>query len=220
MQQSMPAKFDAQPGETSANLRHYIHVVLERRWLAISAFLVVLVLTAIYLARAKPTYMASARMQINHESDNPLNEKGAVESRYEMDYLQTQYKNLQSRTLLGMVVNHPELKLTSDPRYAKAVDPIARLSADVTISPVRLSRLVDIKVEHNDPKKAATIANTIGKLFISNNIAQKRLSSSEALGWLTAQESSMREKVDSADTKLQEYRQTKNEVSLEDTDNL
>jgi polysaccharide biosynthesis transport protein len=219
MQQSIPAKFEP-VAEPNANLRHYIHVVLERRWLAISAFLVVLVLTAIYLARAKPTYMASARMQINRESDNPLNEKGSVESRYEMDYLQTQYKNLQSRTLLGMVVNHPDLKLTSDPRYSKAIDPISKLSADVTISPVRLSRLVDIKVEHNDPKKAAAIANTIGRLFISNNIAQKRLSSSEALGWLTAQETSMRDKVDDADTKLQEYRQTKNEVSLEDTDNL
>jgi polysaccharide biosynthesis transport protein len=218
MQQSIPAKFEAQPAESTANLRHYIHVVLERRWLAISAFLVVLVLTAIYLARAKPTYMASARMQINRESDNPLNEKGTVESRYEMDYLQTQYKNLQSRTLLGMVIN--TLKLTNDARYSKAIDPIAKLSADVTISPVRLSRLVDIKVEHNSPARASMIANTIGQLFISNNIAQKRLSSSEALGWLTAQESSMRDKVDDADTKLQEYRQTKNEVSLEDTDNL
>src|SRR5205809_302834 len=157
MQQSIPAKFEAQPAESSANLRHYIHVVLERRWLAISAFLVVLVLTAIYLARAKPTYMASARMQINRESDNPLNEKGTVDSRYEMDYLQTQYKNLQSRTLLSMVID--TLRLTNDARYSKAIDPIAKLSADVTISPVRLSRLVDIKVEHNSPARASMIAN-------------------------------------------------------------
>ena len=218
MQQSIPAKFEAHPGEPNANLRHYIHIVMERRWLAISAFLVVLVLTAIYLARAKPTYMASARMQINRETDNPLNEKGAVETRYEMDYLQTQYKNLQSRTLLDMVIK--KLALTNDARYSKAVDPISRLSADVTISPVRLSRLVDIKVEHNDPAKAALIANTIANLFITNNISQKRMSSAEALGWLTAQETSMRSKVDAADTALQQYRTEKKEVSLEDTDNL
>jgi uncharacterized protein involved in exopolysaccharide biosynthesis len=219
MQQSIPAKFEAQPAETTANLRHYIHVVLERRWLAISAFLVVMVLTGIYLARAKPTYLAVARMQINRDADNPLNEKNSVvDNRYEMDYLQTQYKILQSRTLLGQVIT--ALNLNSDPRYAKAVDPIAALSGDVTIAPVRLSRLVDIKVEHTDRTRAALIANTIGRLFISNNAAQKRLTSSEALNWLTAQESSMRDKVDAADTALQEYRQTKNEVSLEDTDNL
>ena len=40
------------------------------------------------------------------------------------------------------------------------------------------------------------------------------------MNWLTTQESTTREKVEDADTKLQEYRTEKNEVSLEDTDNL
>jgi polysaccharide biosynthesis transport protein len=219
MQQAIPAKFDGPIAENHANLRQYIHVVMERRWLAISALLVVLVLTGVYLARTKPVYQAVARIQVNKESENPLSGKeGYTDARYEMDYLQTQYKNLQSRTLLGMVVNSPGV--SNDARYAAAIDPIARLSRDVTISPVRLSRLVDVKVEHTDPKKAALIANTIGRLFISNNIAQKQLTSADALSWLTQQESTTREKVESADTKLQEYRTEKNEVSLEDNDNL
>jgi succinoglycan biosynthesis transport protein ExoP len=221
MQQTIPAKFEAPAGspETTANLRHYIHVVMERRWLAISAFLVVMVLTAIYLAQAKPIYMAVARMQINRESDNPLSGKESyADTRYEMDYLQTQYKNLQSRTLLGMVVDG--LNLTNDARYATAQDPITRLSLDVTISPVRLSRLVDIKVEHTNPQRAALIANTIGQMFISNNLAQKQMSSSEALNWLMQQEESTRQKVEDYETKMQEYRTEKNEVSLEDTSDL
>jgi succinoglycan biosynthesis transport protein ExoP len=221
MQPSIPAKFDAHPpvAENNANLRQYIHIVMERRWLAISAFLVVLVLTAIYLAQAKPVFMAVARLQVNKESDNPLTGKeGYSDARYEMDYLQTQYKNLQSRTILGMVIDR--LALTNDARYAKALDPIAGLSRDVTIAPVRLSRLVDVKVEHTNPQKAALIANTIGQLFISNNIAQKQLTSSDALNWLTQQEAATRDKVEEADTKLQEYRTEKNEVSLEDNDNL
>jgi polysaccharide biosynthesis transport protein len=221
MQQALPAKFEphAPIAESPANLRQYIHVVMERRWLAISAFLVMLVLTGVYLARAKPVFMAVARLQINKESDNPLaGKEGYTDARYEMDYLQTQYKNLQSRTLLGLVID--KLGLTRDPRYAKSLDPIESLSRDVTISPVRLSRLVDVKVEHTSPDRAALIANTIGQLFISNNIAQKQMSSSDALNWLTQQESTTREKVETADTKLQEYRTEKNEVSLEDNDNL
>ena len=219
--QATPAKFEAHlpVAENNANLRNYIHIVMERRWLAISAFLVVLVLTAIYLAQAKPVFQAVARLQINKESDNPLTGKDSyTDARYEMDYLQTQYKNLQSRTLLGMVID--QLALTNDARYAKSLDPIARLSRDVTISPVRLSRLVDVKVEHTRPERAALIANTIGQLFISNNVAQKQMSSSDALNWLTQQEATTREKVEAADTKLQEYRLEKNEVSLEDNDNL
>src|SRR5687768_11726489 len=80
--------------DTNANLRHYVHVVMERRWLAISAFLVVMALTAIYLAQSTRIYMASARIQINRETENPMNAReAAVDSRFELDYLQTQYKN-------------------------------------------------------------------------------------------------------------------------------
>src|SRR5262245_33723888 len=86
-------------GQT-ANLRHYWHVVLERRWLVITAFFTIIILTAIYLFRAVPVYQASVRIQIDRENNNPLKVSDAfsLETR-EQDYLQTQYKNLQSRTL-------------------------------------------------------------------------------------------------------------------------
>src|SRR5437763_338649 len=89
-----PHDNQAQP----ANLRHYWHVVLERRWLVITAFFTILILTAIYLFRAVPIYQASARIQIDRENNNPLNlrDQLSVETR-EQDYLQTQYKNLLSR---------------------------------------------------------------------------------------------------------------------------
>src|SRR5436190_16762070 len=95
---------DAPLFDANAHLRHYIHVVMERRWLALAAFLLVLVLTGVYLAQATRIYMASARIQINRDTDNPLNSKDvAGDARFEMDYLQTQYKNLQNRTLIDEV---------------------------------------------------------------------------------------------------------------------
>ena len=45
----------------------------------------------------------------------------------------------------------------------------ARCSDDITIVPIRLSRLVDVKVEHPDPKEAAEIANTLVKTFMDHN---------------------------------------------------
>src|SRR6476620_1722137 len=89
------------PLAPTANLRHYWHVILERRWLVITAFFTIVILTAIYLFRAVPIYQASARIQIDRENNNPLNlrDQLSLETR-EQDYLQTQYKNLLSRTLL------------------------------------------------------------------------------------------------------------------------
>lgn len=192
---------------------------MERRWLAISAFLVVLVLTGIYLAQATPIYMATARIQIDRDNTNPMNTRETItDARFEMDYLQTQYKNLQSRSLIESVMN--KLNLKNDPRYAKASDPISAILRDVTISPVRASRLVDVSVEHPNAKTAKDMANTIARTFISLNLAQKQQTSFDALTWLKTQEADTRRNVESAELALQEYRTSHNEISLEDTENL
>src|SRR5436190_23998542 len=133
--------------EEKINLRHYWHVILERRWLVITAFFSVFVLCLIYLFNARRIYQAASRMQIDRESDNVLNIKDvfAVDGR-EQDYLQTQYKNLQSRSLIESVA--AKLKLDKDPRYAGRADIIRAIGQDVTIAPIRLSRLLDVKVDH------------------------------------------------------------------------
>jgi capsular exopolysaccharide synthesis family protein len=214
------SKLDNTIQEGKANLRHYMHVVLERRWLAISAFIVVLVLTGIYLAHATPIYMATARMQINRDSDNPLasREAPAMDSRMEMDYLQTQYRNLQSRTMIEAVAR--KLNLQDDPRYAQATDKIAAILSDIQVVPVRTTRLVDIRVEHSDPKKAQLIANTLALTFKQANLTRKTMSSFDALTWLQSQESDQRAKVEKAEEALQAYRTSNNEISLEDAQDI
>src|SRR5437667_12816687 len=130
---------DALLHEEKINLRHYWHVILERRWLVVAAFVSVFTLCLIYLFNAQRIFQATARMQIDRESDHVLNIKDvfAVDGR-EQDYLQTQYKNLQSRTLIESVIS--KLKLDKDPRYAKSVGDLSKaVSEDITIVPIRLS---------------------------------------------------------------------------------
>src|SRR5437667_10770699 len=94
--------------EETVNLRHYWHIILERRWLVVAAFISVFVLSLIYLFKATPIYQASARIQIDREMDNILRIEGlTVTGNQEQDYLQTQYKNLNSRTLIESIINHP-----------------------------------------------------------------------------------------------------------------
>src|SRR5213593_4182685 len=165
MENSALETTDAVLHEDKINLRHYWHVILERRWLAIAAFCSVFALCLIYLFNARRIYQATARIQIDRESDNVLNIKDvfAVDGR-EQDYLQTQYKNLQSRTLIQSVIS--KLKLDKDPRYAKSVDLSKAVSEDITIAPIRLSRLMDVKVQHPNPQQAAAIANVLVETFL------------------------------------------------------
>jgi succinoglycan biosynthesis transport protein ExoP len=220
----MDQDFSAGPPEhnplaQSANLRHYWHTILERRWLVITAFFTILILTSIYLFRAVPIFQASVRIQIDRENNNPLNlrDQLSLETR-EQDYLQTQYKNLLSRTLLQAVVNKE--KLDKDARYAKRLDKIEALAKDISIVPIRLSRLVDIRVEHPDKAVATRIANTLAQTFIQENLDQKVNSSFQALTWLQTQVADARAKVEESEKKLLEYRKQNNEVSLEDGENI
>jgi polysaccharide biosynthesis transport protein len=201
------------------NLRHYWHVVLERRWLVITAFFTILLLTAIYLFRATPIYSAIVRVQIDRESANPLNVRDSLslETR-EQDYLQTQYKNLQSRSLVQSVVN--SLKLDKDPRYEKAIDKVGAVLRDITVVPIRLSRLVDVRVEHPNPETAMKIANALANNFIEQNLDQKVNSSWKAMTWLKTQVDDAKNKVERSEADLHAYIKDSTQVSLEEGENI
>src|SRR5688572_28888074 len=222
MQQNLPNQSGQSghiPFAQNINLRHYWHTVLERRWLVLTAFFTILLLTALYLFRATPIYSASVRIQIDRESSNPLNvrESLSLETR-EQDYLQTQYKNIVSRSLIQSVVD--ALKLDKDPRYSKSLDKVQAVSRDISVVPIRLSRLVDVKVEHPNPETAAKIANALAKQFIEQNLDQKVNSSFQAMTWLMTQVADAKNKVEKSEADLQSYRKEFNEVSLEDGENI
>src|SRR5437762_7882253 len=205
--------------EERINLRHYWHVILERHWLVVCAFCSVFVLCLIYLFNAQRIYQATARMQIDRESENVLNIKEvfAMDSR-EQDYLQTQYKNLQSRSIIQSVIG--KLKLDKAPRYAKSADVVRAVGQDIAIVPIRLSRLVDVKVEQPDPDQAAAIANTLTETFIQQNLDQKMGKSFDALRWLKAEAVTLERDVGEKDDALQKYRVEKKMVSLEESQNI
>ena len=58
--------------DDSLNLRHYWHIILERRWLVLAAFIIIVICTAFYLFTASSIYYASARLQIDRETENAL----------------------------------------------------------------------------------------------------------------------------------------------------
>lgn len=207
--------------DENLNLRHYWHIILERRWLVIAAFVSVFVLCVIYLVKTPRIYQAVTRLQIDRESDNVLNlrEGFSFESR-EQDYLQTQYKNLLSRSLISSVV--ARLNLDKDTRYSSAPggDYARAVLQDISIAPMRLTRLVEIKVEHTSPQQAASIASNLVHIFVDNNLDKKNMASSQAGKWLAEEARAQRLKVEETDRSLQQYREKLNNISLEDNQNV
>lgn len=202
----------------SLNLRHYWHVMLERRWLVITAFISVFILSIIYLVKAIPIYQATATLQINKES-NSVMDIGApiVFNSNDQEYLQTQYKNLLSRSLIESVVE--DLDLQKDERYSQAQDIVRAVQGAITISPVRLSRLVQVSVEHPSPRVAAEIANKLLQNFLALNQDQKRDRALDSYNFLTSQVQGLANDVRQARRAVFDFRKKEQMPSLEESQN-
>ncbi len=205
--------------EENLNLRYYWHVVLERRWLVIAAFISVMILCSIYVVKAPRVYEAVGRLQIDREAENVVLARDPFEyGGREQDYLQTQYKNLTGRTLIQRVID--KLNLDKDPRYSVYVDRVKAVLSDVTVAPIRISRLVDVRVAHTEPKKAQEIANTLLTMFKDDNLATKKAASIEAKNKLQYEVENQQKALEDAERKLQEYKESIKNISVEDSQNM
>ncbi len=284
--------------EESINLRHYWHIVLERRWLVVATFLVVMILCVFYLFTATPIFSATTRLQIDNETENSMRmESFVMEGMQGQDYLQTQYKNLQSRSLMETVLKETQQNATilegiksgksSPSQLAKLTglaatnvierlgqmatagffvvtkytggnapalardenkpllvsgkfvfpekkeedenEPIippsyesllGRVSGGVSVSPIRLSRLVDVSVESPNRNEAALIANTIISKFLEQDNNRKRGKLTNAVDFLQTEAANLSDKVRDNFGALLTYKMENDIISLEESQNI
>jgi len=102
--------------EREVNLRDYWKVIRKRRWTIIAFFLIVLMSTAIMTFTMRPIFRGTTTIQINKENPQIVDFKEifAVNT-MDLDYYQTQYKILESRSLARRVVQ--SLKLPEHPEF-------------------------------------------------------------------------------------------------------
>ncbi len=102
--------------EKEVNLRDYWKVVQKRRWTIVAFFSIVVIVTAIATFTMRPIYRATTTIQINKENPQIVDFKEifAVNT-MDMDYYQTQYKILESRSLAKRVIQ--SLKLSEHPEF-------------------------------------------------------------------------------------------------------
>jgi capsular exopolysaccharide synthesis family protein len=100
---------------------------------------------------------------------------------------------------------------------SRAVD---RFLENLTISPVRNSRLVDVRYRLRDPAVAAAVADSIAENYIERDLAYKFTASRDASDWLGDRLTEQRAQVEKAELALQHYREQNEAISLEDRQNI
>ena len=97
---------------------------------------------------------------------------------------------------------------------------IDRFLNALTVSPVRNSRLVDVRFESPDAPLSATVANALSRAYIAENLEFKVTSSREASDWLGQRLTEQRTQVEASEQAVQRYREQTDAVSLEEKQNI
>jgi succinoglycan biosynthesis transport protein ExoP len=158
--------------DKEVNLRDYWKVIRKRQWIIIAFFLIVVITTAIGTFSMKPIYRATTTIQINKENPQIVDFKEifAVNT-MDMDYYQTQYKILESRSLARRVVQN--LKLAEHPEFLpKPPTPFQKWKSNIlnpisAILTLASNKASDSKKDPSESEKETGLINQfLGKLKI------------------------------------------------------
>jgi polysaccharide biosynthesis transport protein len=192
------------------NWRNYFLVIVEHKWVTLLSFLTVLALNLIYTYRQTPIYRATAALEVSSETMKVLNIQDVLSTDTRDDqYFNTQIKIMQSRTLCEQVVQ--TLHLDRNPSflaYAGSQGDLAgALQGRLSVEPERMTTIIDIHVDHPDPKLAADLASGVAQQYIKQNLEKKMLASTDAVRMLREQADDFKKKVEQSESALAQYRQ-------------
>jgi len=167
-----------------------------------------------------PVYRSTATLQIDREQPSYANisETTAPQFPEHPDYLETQYKVLQSRSLARRAML--ELGLRELPELVQNIDPeeLASIAEDeihphaldgfqdrLTVRPSKGTRLVEVSYDSVDPELAPRVVNRLSELFIDRNLEARWSATQKASEWLEQQLESLELKLQQSETALQQY---------------
>jgi len=246
-----PELIEPYQGEEPAqgpDLRAYWRTIHKRRRTVLSIILVTLTITMIVTWKQKPVYRANSLLEIQKENANiPTVQELFQLENVSDNYLETQYKVLQSETLARRVIDQLHLERDSEfnpPKHewlqteahAAPFTEVSKIDADVeqvvlrefkdrlSVDPVRRSRLVQVSFEAQDAKVAAQVVNALAANYIQENLESRWQSAQKASEWLSQQLESFKAKLEKSEDDLQEYAQKNGLLFLEtqkgDTENI
>lgn len=92
--------------------------------------------------------------------------------------------------------------------------------AKLTVTPIRNSRLVDVRYSSPDPAVSSRVANALAKQYIEQNMEFKFLATKEATDFLNARTAEQRQQLEQSEQALQKYREQTGAMALEDRQNI
>lgn len=220
------------------HLYDYLLILRKHQWLILSFMLAVVTIVAIATFRMQPVYIATARVEIDHENANILPFQGVDPYDFMMDsenYIETQTKILTSVTLALQTIRNsglatsPEFSSPGGPSEAlaggslanqKLPPELAAFLGSLSVKRVPNSRLMDVSFESTDPQLASRTVNAHIATYIEHNIRSKFDATTQASSWLEERLSELKVKVQKSEDARIAYERQNQIWTLDDKQNI
>lgn len=171
--------------EETIDFSFYFQAILKH-WRLICFMLFLGLLGAVLVnALMQPRYKAMVLMMIDRENSGRIEQMPFGSWTSDEDYYRTQYKLLESKTLLEKV--YKDLNLAEVPEFEKGWK---SLKDSLSISPITRSRLVEVTVSSYDNQLAAKMTNYLAESFATQNIKNRLSMAGEVIAALESTEQS------------------------------
>ena len=217
---------DGNSAHTAIDLAVYWRLALKHRILILGCFFTVLAIGAALTFLMTPIFTAKATLQIDREAARIFNSQEVTPSESMSqgeEFFQTQYGLLRSRSLAERVIDSMGLASSDEALKAIGAEPppatgsaarraelrhaaaLRALQGNLSVSPVRGSRLVAVGFDNPSPVVAADIANGFAENFIQANLDRKFESSRYAREFLEERLAQTKGRLEAAERELVAY---------------
>ncbi|GLR70628.1 GumC family protein [Agaribacter marinus] len=217
----------------------YLLLLLWRqKSIPIAFVLIGFVFTFVYVKTLPSVFTASTTLQVGIEQGNivSIDELYVLEARTEEHY-NTQIELLKSRQVLKKVVE--KLGLTAQELYEKPTPPIVEylpilsdwfnkpiqskstselaisIQSMLSVSQIKSSEFIKIKVTAHSAELAANIANTLADIYMEYHSTSRSEVNENASTWLIEEIEKLKNKLNSAEAGLQKYKMAHDLIDIE-----
>ncbi len=224
------------PKSGDLDIRDYLRTILAAKWLILGCTVVVGAAVIFWTLQQPRVYEATTTIEfdpnpvtpLGHEVEDVADPVGRFWSTRE--YMATQHRILRSRSIAERVVQR--LGLHEDPSFhgvpAEGFEPrdvtatANKLLEELTVAPIKDTRLVELRVRGQNPEQVAAIADAFADVYIEKTLEDRMGSTVSALEWLGNQLDNLRRELEASEIALHRFKEEHNilSVSMEDRQNL
>jgi capsular exopolysaccharide synthesis family protein len=196
---------------------------LRKHWaIVVSCILLCAGVSLVMSKTATKVYQASALLEIDPSVTRPLGDKvdevmplGTGNYLDSREYSETQQRIITSTRVLEAAVRDTNLNsdyeyfgLKSPPAKPFTVEETARVLRDtVSVEGIRNSRLVGLRVEDRDPKRAKRMCGAIASAYIDQNLETAIRATSDSVVWLSGQVEHVKKDLESNENALHAFKE-------------